>query len=135
MKNSRILGYFLLFFVFLVSPLRAEPLLPHLFSDHMVIQRETEIRIWGWADAGEKISYSRSCPTFFTWEELRDSPTEFRALLTALTILLTVLGRAKAICSMPMFIAASKRQRTTLMRWWLIQSWWLRVKEQWGYSL
>src|SRR6266481_8155363 len=58
MKNSRILGYFLLFFVFLVSPLRAEPLLPHLFSDHMVIQRETEIRIWGWADAGEKISVS-----------------------------------------------------------------------------
>jgi len=58
MKNSRILGYFLLFFVFLVSPLRAEPLLPHLFSDHMVIQRDTEIRIWGWADAGEKISVS-----------------------------------------------------------------------------
>ncbi len=58
MKNSRILGYFLLFFVFLLSPLGAEPLLPHLFSDHMVIQRDTEIRIWGWADAGEKISVS-----------------------------------------------------------------------------
>jgi len=58
MKNSRVLGYFLLFFVFLLSPLRAEPLLPYLFSDHMVIQRDTEIRIWGWADAGEKISVS-----------------------------------------------------------------------------
>jgi len=50
--------YFIAFFVFLRSPLRAEPVLPHLFSDHMVIQRETEIRIWGWADAGEKISVS-----------------------------------------------------------------------------
>ena len=55
MKKSRILLYFATFFVFLLSPLRAEPVLPHLFSDHMVIQRETEIRIWGSADAGEKI--------------------------------------------------------------------------------
>src|SRR5258708_5382965 len=58
MKKYRILLYFIAFFVFLRSPLRAEPLLPHLFIDHMVIQRETEIRIWGWADAGEKISVS-----------------------------------------------------------------------------
>src|SRR5882762_4405108 len=58
MKNSRILVYFLSFFVFPLSLLRAEPVLPRLFSDHMVIQRETEIRIWGWADAGEKISVS-----------------------------------------------------------------------------
>jgi sialate O-acetylesterase len=56
MKNSSVLVYFLLFFLVLLSPLRAEPVLPHLFNDHMVIQRETEIRIWGWADAGEKIS-------------------------------------------------------------------------------
>src|SRR6266404_1277746 len=58
MKKYRILFYFIAFFVFLRSPLRAEPVLPHLFSDHMVIRRETEIRIWGWADAGEKISVS-----------------------------------------------------------------------------
>jgi sialate O-acetylesterase len=56
MKKSRIFVYFL-FFV-LVSPLSAEPVLPHLFSDHMVIQRETEIRIWGRADPGEGISVS-----------------------------------------------------------------------------
>ena len=31
-----------------------------LFSDHMVIQRETEIPIWGWADANEKISVEAS---------------------------------------------------------------------------
>lgn len=35
--------------------LRADPVLPHLFSDHMVLQRDMDIRVWGWADAGEKI--------------------------------------------------------------------------------
>jgi sialate O-acetylesterase len=37
---------------------RAEPSLPHLFSDHMVLQRGVAIRIWGWADPGEKIGVS-----------------------------------------------------------------------------
>jgi sialate O-acetylesterase len=36
--------------------LRADPLLPHLFSDHMVLQRDMDIRVWGWADPGEKIA-------------------------------------------------------------------------------
>ena len=31
-----------------------------LFSDHMVVQRETKIPIWGWADANEKISIEAS---------------------------------------------------------------------------
>ena len=33
----------------------AKPVLPHLFSDHMVLQQGEEIRVWGWATAGEKI--------------------------------------------------------------------------------
>ena len=35
---------------------RADPTLPHLFGDHMVLQRGAQIRIWGWADPGEKIA-------------------------------------------------------------------------------
>jgi sialate O-acetylesterase len=42
----------------LISPTYAEPVLPHLFSDHMVLQRDVDIRVWGWADPGEKISVS-----------------------------------------------------------------------------
>ena len=42
----------------LVSPVYPDPVLPHLFSDHMVFQRDSEIRVWGWADPGEKISAS-----------------------------------------------------------------------------
>jgi sialate O-acetylesterase len=30
--------------------------LPHLFSNRMVLQRDTELHIWGWADPGEKIT-------------------------------------------------------------------------------
>jgi sialate O-acetylesterase len=36
----------------------ADPVLPHLFSEHMVLQRETAVPIWGWGDPDEKISVS-----------------------------------------------------------------------------
>ncbi len=32
--------------------------LPQILSDNMVLQRNTEFRIWGWADKGEKITVS-----------------------------------------------------------------------------
>jgi sialate O-acetylesterase len=31
---------------------------PALFSDHMVMQRDMEVPVWGWADAGEQITVS-----------------------------------------------------------------------------
>ncbi|HEY4783404.1 MAG TPA: sialate O-acetylesterase, partial [Chthoniobacterales bacterium] len=34
----------------------ADPVLPHLLSDHMVLQQGREIHIWGKADLGEKIT-------------------------------------------------------------------------------
>lgn len=37
-------------------PLRAAPVLPHLFGDHMVLQRDAPIHVWGEASAAEKIS-------------------------------------------------------------------------------
>ncbi len=30
--------------------------LPKLVGDRMVLQRETELKIWGWADPGEKVT-------------------------------------------------------------------------------
>jgi sialate O-acetylesterase len=35
---------------------RAEVKLPSIFSDHMVVQRDQPIPIWGWAAAGEKVT-------------------------------------------------------------------------------
>ncbi len=39
-------------------PLAAEVRLPHLFSDHAVIQRDRPVRVWGWARPGEQVSVS-----------------------------------------------------------------------------
>lgn len=30
--------------------------LPHIFADHMVLQRDQRIPVWGWADPGEKVT-------------------------------------------------------------------------------
>src|SRR5260370_20959298 len=81
MENSKTLIYFLLVFVCLLSPLRAEPVLPHLFSDHMLIQRETEIRIWGWADPGEKVSVSLGAGS---GDAVADSDGRWRVIVPAM---------------------------------------------------
>lgn len=47
---------FVFVFFALSSQLFADPVLPALFSDHMVLQRGREIPVWGWADPGEKIT-------------------------------------------------------------------------------
>ena len=38
--------------------LRADVTLPKVFTDHMVLQREQPIPVWGWAEPAEKISVS-----------------------------------------------------------------------------
>jgi sialate O-acetylesterase len=58
--RGRVVGrsFVLLVAAVLAPALRAEPRLPHLFSDHMVLQRDMELRIWGWADPSEPIEVS-----------------------------------------------------------------------------
>ena len=41
-----------------VSSAQAEIKLPKLFGDHMVLQRETEANLWGWAAPGEEVKIS-----------------------------------------------------------------------------
>ncbi len=38
------------------SSVRAEVRLPKIFGDHMVLQRDQPIPVWGWAESGETIS-------------------------------------------------------------------------------
>ncbi len=40
----------------LPQPATADVRLPGFFGDHMVMQRDSELRIWGWCDAGEEVS-------------------------------------------------------------------------------
>ena len=42
----------------LCSPALAEVKPAPLFSDHMVLQRNAEVRVWGTAEAGQKVSVS-----------------------------------------------------------------------------
>ena len=42
----------------LCNSARADVTLPSIFSDHMVLQENVAVPIWGWADPGEKISVS-----------------------------------------------------------------------------
>ena len=55
----------------------ADPVLPTLISDHMVLQQGREIHIWGKADAGEKITVSLAGHTATTtagcWSPLERS--------------------------------------------------------------
>ena len=37
-------------------PTQADVRLPHIFGDHMVLQRDLPIPVWGWADPGEEVS-------------------------------------------------------------------------------
>ncbi len=45
-------------FLYIVSGLYAQVRLPRLISDEMVLQRDSKIKVWGWASPGEKVSVS-----------------------------------------------------------------------------
>ncbi len=42
----------------LAAPLRADVTLPAIFSDHMVLQSDAAVPVWGWAEAGEQVTVS-----------------------------------------------------------------------------
>jgi len=42
--------------VLVASAAFADVRLPHVFGDHMVLQADMPVRIWGWADPGEKVT-------------------------------------------------------------------------------
>ncbi|MCW8125871.1 sialate O-acetylesterase [Microbulbifer halophilus] len=50
----------------LSAPLQAEVTLPRLISDGMVLQRDTELKIWGRADPGESVSVQFDRETYRT---------------------------------------------------------------------
>ncbi len=48
----------LVLFLFFAAWCGAEVKLPHMLSDHAVLQRRMPVHVWGWADAGEKVTVS-----------------------------------------------------------------------------
>lgn len=51
-KTTLLLSYL----TFLATMSQADVRLPAIFSDHMVLQRDTTVPVWGWADPGEKVT-------------------------------------------------------------------------------
>ena len=48
----------LVFLFFVTSIVCAQLKLPAIFSDHMVLQQQTKVPIWGWAKPGETVYVS-----------------------------------------------------------------------------
>jgi sialate O-acetylesterase len=56
-RVARIVGLLSLFLpANCVSVAIADVQLPHIFGDHMVLQREKPVHVWGWAEPGEKVT-------------------------------------------------------------------------------
>lgn len=59
MKSRFCLPFVALLFVFLTgesNPARGEIRLPGFYGNHMVLQRDLPIRLWGWGNPGEKVT-------------------------------------------------------------------------------
>lgn len=66
MKNRQKIQLFLIHFLmfFLTLPLHAEVKLPKLISDGMVLQRETDVKIWGWATPNEEVTITFNAKSY-----------------------------------------------------------------------
>lgn len=53
---KRLTGLFTLMLLMLAPLVQAELKVANVFSDHMVLQQEMPIRVWGWADAGDAVT-------------------------------------------------------------------------------
>lgn len=58
MQHMRWAASFVAVFGFLGSTVRADVKTPSIFGSGMVLQRGIDVPVWGWADAGEKITVS-----------------------------------------------------------------------------
>ena len=54
--TKNLIYLFFLAICFCVSQVYADVKLPQLVSDGMILQRDTKLKIWGWASPGEKVS-------------------------------------------------------------------------------
>ena len=53
-------GLALALFISVIGLLRADVKMPAIFGNHMVLQQEAALPVWGWADPGEKVTVTGS---------------------------------------------------------------------------
>jgi sialate O-acetylesterase len=65
--NSKILGWlFSCYLLLLPQTVFCDVRLPALISDGMMLQREADVKIWGWANEGEKVKVNFNGKTYHT---------------------------------------------------------------------
>lgn len=83
MKNNTIIAF--VFFLILSNVAIANVTLPNVFSDNMVLQRNTEVTIWGWANPQEEViitpswnnqAYKTKASNQARWEVVIPTPKE-----------------------------------------------------------
>jgi hypothetical protein len=53
----------------------ADVKLPEIFADHMVLQRDTSVPVWGWADPGESVTVAAANDNFVWASATIEPPT------------------------------------------------------------
>src|SRR5213595_607813 len=66
MKYKKINFLFVLFLLLTLGSIHAQIKLPRLVRDSMVLQRDTKIKIWGWAAKDEKVKIKFDGKTYKT---------------------------------------------------------------------
>jgi len=59
-QNNMRKTFFALLMAFIAAGAQAKVKLPHLISDNMVLQQQTEAKLWGWNKAGQKVKITTS---------------------------------------------------------------------------
>ncbi len=79
MKKLRSLSPLLISFMLALPPAAsAEVRLPGFFGDHMVLQRQAPIPVWGRADPGERITVEQVRSAMDVWLDTADLPPASR---------------------------------------------------------
>ena len=77
---------------------RAEVRLPSIFSDHLVLQKNVAVPVWGWADPGEKITVSIAGQTQTTTADASGNwKLKLDSLAAAGPLTLTVAGHNRIV--------------------------------------
>lgn len=67
--------------LFIAGAAAADVRLPGVFSDHLVLQRESKVAVWGWSDAGEAVKVTGSWPDAKPAEAKADGEGNWRVEL------------------------------------------------------
>ena len=86
------------------SPARADPRLPAIFSDHMVLQQQMPIGVWGWAGPDERIEVRLRTQVV----DVRGAPQQLDGLVLADT----VTGATETVPAAALFVLIGAEPRT-----------------------